>query len=218
METVIKVGIVDDNRQTVISLKEMLDYSNTLSVVLTASDGLDFLKKVEEMKKSDLPEVVLMDIDMPGMSGIEAIAIGKARFSNLKFLVLTVFDDEEKLFSAIQAGASGYLLKEEKISVIVDHIKNLINHEATPMSPTIAKKTFELLSKMAPKGNIMDNVFEQLSTRETEVLNLMIEGDNYKVIAEKLYISSNTVKKHISHIYEKLHVNSRSQILKLKLG
>ena len=86
------------------------------------------------------------------------------------------------------------------------------------MSPTIAKKAFELLSKMAPKGNIMDNVFEQLSTRETEVLNLMIEGDNYKVIVEKLYISSNTVKKHISHIYEKLHVNSRSQILKLKLG
>jgi DNA-binding NarL/FixJ family response regulator len=110
------------------------------------------------------------------------------------------------------------LLKDEKIAVIAEHIKSLINNESTPMSPSIARKAFEMLSRIAPAEKKNDEIYNLLSGREVDVLKLMMEGYNYKIIAEKLFISPNTVKKHIAHIYEKLHVTSKVQLLKLGLN
>ncbi len=214
----IKIVIVDDNKQTLASLKEMLSYTGNFDIIFTAIHGEDYIQKMENLSPESQPQVVLMDLDMKVMNGIDAINIGKMRFPNTKYIVLTVLDDEDNLFAAIQAGANGYLLKDEKISVISDHIISLVNHESTPMSPMIARKTFELLSRMPSIENKMDDVYSQLSSREIDVLKLMMEGYNYKVIAEQLFISTNTVKKHIAHIYEKLHVTSKAQLMKLGLG
>jgi DNA-binding NarL/FixJ family response regulator len=213
----ISVGIVDDNKQTLRSLSELINYTGEFEVILTANNGIDFFEKLLNLSIEELPQVVLMDIDMPKMDGITTISKARLKYPSIKYLVLTVFDDEEKLFNSIQAGANGYLLKDEKISVITQHIKDLVNNESTPMSPSIAKKTFEMLSRMPSKDTKSDQLSDLLSAREIEVLKLMIDGFNYKVIAEKLFISPNTVKKHIAHIYEKLHVNSRVEIIKMNL-
>ncbi|MBK8701705.1 MAG: response regulator [Saprospiraceae bacterium] len=214
----IKIGIVDDNRQTLRSLCEMLSYEKRTRVIFTANDGKDFLKKMQEVDIDQIPEVVLMDLDMKMMGGIEAIVIGRIKFPQVKYIVLTVFDDEERLFESIKAGASGYLLKDEKISVITEHIVNLVEQGYTPMSPNIAKKTFELLSKVkVNKGDFVNSekALDVLSEREVEVMKLLMEGQNYRRISEILFISPNTVKKHIAHIYEKLHVTSKTQMINL---
>jgi DNA-binding NarL/FixJ family response regulator len=211
-----KIAIVDDNRQTLQSLAELLNYTKYFNIVFSALSGIDFHKKMDELPPIDYPEVVLMDLDMKNMNGIEAIALGKIKFPTVKYIVLTVFDDEDKLFDSIKAGANGYLLKDEKIDVISEHIVNLIVHGFTPMSPSIARKTFDMLSKLDKHEEVAKSaLLEVLSEREIEVLYLLIEGQNYKTIAEHLFISPNTVKKHISHIYEKLHVSSKAQVINL---
>ncbi|MFM2394309.1 MAG: hypothetical protein RLZZ546_2291 [Bacteroidota bacterium] len=212
----IKIAIVDDNRQTLNSLEELLNYENELEVVFTATSGSNFLATLEIQDPKNFPQVVIMDIDMKDINGIEAVRVGKIKYPDLKFIMLSVFDDEDKLFESIKAGASGYLLKDEKISVIKEHILNLLHYNYAPMSPIIARKTFDLLSKL-PLDTIANqkNLIEKLSEREVDVLNLLIEGHNYKVISEKLFISPNTVKKHISHIYEKLNVSSKVQMMNL---
>jgi DNA-binding NarL/FixJ family response regulator len=214
----IRIAIVDDNRQTLLSLVELLNYEKELEVIITAIDGVEFLTKLENKSNTELPQVVLMDIDMKHMNGIEAVRVGKIKYPDMKFIMLTVFDDEDKLFDSIKAGASGYLLKDEKISVIKEHIINLVEHNYAPMSPIIARKTFDILSKSSSdiaETKDKDSLWNCLSEREVDVLHLLIEGHNYKAISEKLFISPNTVKKHISHIYEKLHVSSKVQIIHL---
>ncbi|HMS68506.1 MAG TPA: response regulator transcription factor [Saprospiraceae bacterium] len=212
---IFKIGIVDDNRMTLQSLTELITYNKQFEVVLTATNGQQFLDKMANAPATMIPDVVLMDIDMKIMNGIDAILHGKTKYPQVKYLVLTVFDDEENLFDSIKAGANGYLLKDEKMSVIFDHLINVVLHDFAPMSPSIAKKAFNLLSRVPKENQTKSILFEGLSEREVEVLQLLIEGRNYKKIAETLFISINTVKKHISHIYEKLHVSSKVQIMKL---
>jgi DNA-binding NarL/FixJ family response regulator len=214
-----RISIVDDSRLTLSSLVDLITLSQEFSIIFTAKDGKDYLAKMDDCDPSILPQVVLMDIEMPIINGVEAMQRSRMKFPFVKYIVLTSHDDEEKIFKAIQAGAHGYLLKDEKVSVIKNHIKELINNHATPMSPSVAKKTFEMLSKSTFTGNQhisqSDNIFSELTNREMEVLHLMKEGHNYKVIAEKLYISTNTVRSHIAHIYEKLHVKSKYQMMNL---
>lgn len=217
-----RIAIVDDNRQTMLSLAELLNFSHEFELVFTAKNGNDYFKKMEEIDQDLLPQLILMDIEMPDMDGIQTMQLSRMKFPFVKYIVLTAFDDENKIFKAIQAGAHGYLLKDEKISVIRNHINDLLINQATPMSPSIAKKTFEMLSKIDPnKVSVTEEknpLFAALSSRELEVLKLMEEGHNYKVISEKLYISTNTVRTHIAHIYEKLHVTSKYQMLNLLKG
>jgi DNA-binding NarL/FixJ family response regulator len=218
MEERYKIAIVDDSREIVRSLQEQLSYYEIFDVIFTANSGLDFIQKMENISVVDYPKVVLMDIEMPEMDGINAIYLSKIKFPFVQHIVLTSHDNSDLLFKAIQAGANGFLLKEEKLSVIKEHIINLLHNEATPMSPSIAKKTFALLQKLGPSETIEDinrSHLNILTTREQEVLELMIAGCNYKVISEKLYISTNTVRTHIAHIYEKLHINSKVQMMKL---
>lgn len=218
MKELYKIAIVDDSRQVVQSLVEQFNYYDNFNIVFTAYDGLEYIRQMESLDLNNYPQVVLMDIEMPQMDGVKTIYLSKIKFPFVKHIVLTSHDDSELLFKAIQAGANGFLLKEEKLSVIKEHIKNLINNEATPMSPSIAKKTFDLLRTMQPSedsATINSKIIEILSSRETEVLDLMMAGCNYKVIAGKLFISTNTVRTHIAHIYEKLHINSKVQLMKM---
>lgn len=211
----ISIAIVDDKLQSRISLSEKIIYTKEIVVLFTANNGEDFLEKMKTLK-AGYPQAVLMDIEMPLINGIEAVAIGASLYPDVKFLMLTVFDDEDKIFEAIQAGASGYLLKDEPVDKIIYSIKEMVNEGGAPMSPGIARKTFTILSK----ANLTENTHEEqhvLSSREMEILKLLVEGYDFRGTAEKLSISPHTVRKHIGNIYEKLHVNSKAQAIRLAI-
>ncbi len=215
----IRLAVVDDNFHTRQSIKELLGYSQQLEICFLGDSGKNFLSYLKTCNESSLPDIVLMDIDMPELDGIDTVAISKAVYPSMKFLMLTVYDDEDLLFRSIKAGASGFLLKDEKINVIEQHIANLHKGIDAPMSPSIAQKALSLINKSGAKENVSDeNSFPiplDVSSREIEVLQLLVDGYNYKDIGEKLFISYNTVKKHVANIYEKLHVTSKAQAIKV---
>lgn len=211
----IKIAIVDDkaiNRQTV---KDKINGYKEVSLVLEAKNGLDFLEQLKNAKH--LPDVVLMDLEMPEMNGIEAIKISSASYPFLKFIVLTVFEDNDKIFNAIQAGAGGYLLKEDNAVSIIDAITNVVEFNGIPMSPSIARKVIDIVkyanNQIINEEEKSENEF--LSDREVEILKELSSGKNYRAIGEKLFISPLTVRKHVSNIYEKLHINSRAQAINI---
>jgi two-component system, NarL family, response regulator LiaR len=152
------------------------------------------------------PDVILMDIDMPGMSGIEATALVKEQFPEIGVIMLTVYENKDKVFDALCAGASGYLLKKSSSIQIVEAIMELIQG-GSPMTGEIARKVLEFFSKPHLQS---DNNYT-LSTRELEILKCLVNGDSYKMIADACYISIGTVRSHINSIYKKLHVNSKSE-------
>ena len=214
----IKVAIADDNRTMLTSLTEFLNYSPHTDVVLMASNGAEMLELLKSTSYDNFPEVILTDVNMPVMDGIELVRRGKALYPALKFLMLTVHDDEDTLFEAIKAGANGYLMKDEKIAVIVDHVRHLADNGSVPMSPRIARKTLELLSRLdrsesTDQGTNLDKF--DLSAREKEVLQLLVDGLDYRSIARQLSISPHTVRKHTANIYDKLHVSSKTQAINL---
>jgi DNA-binding NarL/FixJ family response regulator len=215
----IKVALVDDNFHTRQSIKELLGYSQGLDITYLGDSGKHFLSYLKEAQDDMLPDIVLMDIDMPDLDGIDTVAIAKTVYPSIKFLMLTVYDDEDLLFKSIKAGASGFLLKDEKITVIEQHIHNLYKGIDAPMSPSIAQKALLLINKSqrADHGADENNlpVSFDVSPREIEVLQLLVDGYNYKDIGDKLFISYNTVKKHVANIYEKLHVTSKAQAIKV---
>jgi DNA-binding NarL/FixJ family response regulator len=214
----IKVAIVDDKPQNRMFLAERINYSDDIEIVLTATDGNDFLEQMKHTTAPGYPSVVLMDIEMPGMDGIEAVRMGKQLYPGLNFLMLTVFDDDDKIFEAVQAGAAGYLLKDEKVAVIIECIQQLVESGGAPMSPHIARKALNLLMKASLPDKEYSSIEKNdhgLSSREMEVLRLTVDGYDYKAVAEKLFLSSHTVRKHISNIYHKLHVTSKVQVIKI---
>ncbi len=216
--TLIRIGLVDDNFHTRQSIKELLSYSKGLEVCYLGESGKAFLAYLKDCKDDVLPDVVLMDIDMPELDGIDTVAIAKTVYPSIRFLMLTVYDDEELLFRAIKAGASGFLLKDEKINVIEQHIMNLYKGIDAPMSPSIAQKALMLIHRSPGRGGEKDDHLQvpiEVSAREIEVLQLLVDGYNYKDIGDKLFISYNTVKKHVANIYEKLHVTSKAQAIKV---
>jgi DNA-binding NarL/FixJ family response regulator len=161
------------------------------------------------------PQVVLMDLEMPKMDGIETIQIASSAFPETRFIVLTIFEDNGKIFEAIKAGACGYLLKEDSATNIVDAITNVVEYNGIPMSPAIARKTIDLLRQLPSQSDTNISESHQLSEREMEILRELVSGKDYRTIGEKLFISKLTVRKHVSNIYDKLHVNSRAQVIHL---
>lgn len=212
-----KVAIVDDKQANRVSLNERISSAHDCEVVFTAVNGDDFLDKMKKCNQDARPEVVLMDIDMPIMDGIEAVKRANQLYPQTKFLMVTVFDDDEKIFKAIKAGASGYLLKDETGAIISNAIKEVIEFGGAPMSPRIARKALNLLMNAKVDDKKVDNEEYDLSTREMDILKLMVEGFDYKVVADKLNISPHTVRKHIANIYEKLHVCSKVDAVKIAL-
>ncbi|MFM9945120.1 MAG: response regulator [Bacteroidia bacterium] len=215
------IAIVDDKKSLRNALQERFDAFENYTVLFTAENGNDFLEKMMEARRSIEPDVVLMDIDMPIMNGIEAVAKGKERYPNSKYLMLTIFDEDEKIFNAIKAGADGYLLKDEPIEKIKEAIINLLNDEGAPMSPSIARRALNLLMNSTLELDTKDKkptTEYHLTEREKEVLILLVDGFEYKEIGMKLNVSPNTIRNHISNIYKKLHVTSRTQAIRVFLN
>ena len=212
----IKIGIVDDKANNRAILADKLQRNHFFSIVLQASNGEDFLEKLKQLPDEDQPHMVLMDLEMPVIDGVGAIASASSLYPAIKFVVLTIFDDDDKIFRAIRAGACGYLLKEESGPVITDMLMTLWESGAGPISPSIAYKILQMVQLQGDKKNtpLPDDIF-QLSEREKEILQLLSQGLEYKEIATKINISPNTVKKHSINIYQKLHVNSKAQALRI---
>ena len=208
----IRVALVDDkaiNRNSILSI---LSQSEEVEAVLECKDGVSFLEAIKT--KGEEIDVVLMDLEMPELDGIETIFRAKHAMPHIKFIVLTVFEDSQKIFEAIKAGAHGYLLKEDGSTNLIDAIKSVALHGAVPMSPIVARKVLNYMKEDAVKLNeaVLEN---PLSQRETDVLKLLISGKNYKKIGELLFISPFTVRRHVSNIYEKLHVKTRSEVINI---
>lgn len=204
----IDVLIVEDNQFAQLALLEKLSAFTDIIVKHTAANGqlaVDFLAEQSV-------QLVLMDIEMPVMNGIAATAIIKQKYPNIKVVMITVYDDDEYIFNAIKAGADSYILKETKANKIYETIIDTLNGGAV-MSPSIAVKTLQLL-KNSPKPSIENNVCDiELSTREAEILELLSKGMTNKNIAQQLFISPFTVKRHIENIYQKLQAHNRIELL-----
>lgn len=212
----VKIAIADDKQINRTTVKEKIISYKEIELVLEAKNGHDFLEQLKLLPANKHPQVVLMDLEMPVMDGIQAISMASSAYPDIKFIVLTVFEDNEKIFEAIKAGAGGYLLKDDSAVNIIDAITNVVEYNGIPMSPAIARKAMELLKQSpVPVSNESAVVDSALSDREMEILKEMVTGKNYKAIGEKLFISPLTVRKHVANIYEKLHVNSRAQIINI---
>lgn len=211
----IRIGIADDKANNRSVIRNKLQRNNFIELVLEAVNGEDFLNKMKGMEENRRPQIVLMDLEMPLVDGVTAIATASVLYPDTRFVVLTIFDDDDKVFQAVRAGACGYILKEESSERLQEMILNLWENGAGPISPSIAYKILQLLQRPASsKPEAEANPFA-LSDREMEVLKLQSEGFDYKEIAARLFISPNTVKKHTISIYQKLHVNSKAQALRI---
>jgi len=216
----IRIAIIDDNTGNRNILKDKLLRNHHFEIVLMADDGNNFLQKMKELPTSSLPDVALMDLEMPIMDGVDAITVGSSLYPSVKFVVLTIFDDDDKIFKAIKAGAFGYLLKEEPGENITDMLLQMQESGVGPISPGIAHKILQLVQnndlKLAEySATIRDTNIFDLTQREKEILHLLVQGLLYKEIGVLLNISANTAKKHVMNIYQKLHVNSRAQAMNL---
>ena len=213
----IRVAITDDKLNNRTILADKLQRNKFFEISFQAADGEEFLEKMRRLPEDEHPHIVLMDLEMPVIDGVAAIASGSSLYPKIKFVVLTIFDDDDKIFKAIKAGACGYLLKEESGAVIIEMLMNLWESGAGPISPTIAYKILQIVQQPAvasPNNKSGENLF-QLSEREKEILQLLSQGLEYKEIAAKINISPNTVKKHSINVYHKLHVNSKAQALRI---
>lgn len=210
----IPIAIIDDKPYLIHQLKESLTLFDEVEVVWTAFNGRQAVDKnaTEKIKA----KVLLMDIDMPEMNGIEAVREIRRQNADVKIIMLTVFDDEDKIFEAITAGADGYMLKDSKPTRIIAAIEDALDGGA-PMSPIIASKTLNLLRQQQPKSTSKEAIKSpesyELTKREIEILEHWVQGKSYQQIADKLFISVGTIRKHIGNIYEKIHVHSRIEAL-----
>ena len=212
----ISIALVEDNMISRRSFLEKASLIPAWKVVLTETNGKDFMEQLRTLKECDLPQVVFMDLEMPGLSGSQTISMAKAIFPRVAFIALTVFDDDDNIFEAIKAGACGYLLKHEVHTVLRDAVTSVLEFGGAPMSPAIARKTLEILSKSTvADARKKEPVPEVITEREKEILQYTIHGWDAKQIAQSLDISPQTVRKHVSNIYEKLQVRSKAQIIQI---
>lgn len=206
----IRIGIAEDNTVFRNTLSEALSLYGEFELVLNARNGKDAIHQL--MQLTEPPEIMLMDIEMPGIDGIETTARFKHLAPDTKVIMLTIFDQDEQILLAIQNGASGYLLKGERPASIKNAIEQVLEGRL-PMSPKVAGKALELIRGKSNNSHIPQDF--NLTTRETEVLKLIAEACTYKDIAEQLFISEKTVRNHIHNIYQKLQVKSKAEAIKL---
>lgn len=205
----IKLGIIDDNTFLLKAVREKLSFFDDFSIKFTAVNGIDLLEKLEQRHNVDL---LLMDIEMPGMNGIEATEIVKQKYPQIKVIMLTVFDNDENIFKSIKAGADGYLLKEVNPKDLRQGILDTMGGGAT-MTPSIALKTLRLFRNPIDFDTVPDSDAVKLTTREVEVLEQLSKGLKYNLIADNLFLSVGTVRKHIENIYTKLQVHNKLEAI-----
>lgn len=199
----INVVIFEDNlllRESLYQLIKGTEGLNCAGAFANCDDIIFNLKKTE-------PQVVLMDIQMPGMNGIEGVKMINKHFPEIKVIMQTVVEDDDKIFASICSGASGYLLKNTTPARLLQAIVE-VNEGGAPMTPSIAQKVLEKFRRQSPSST---NELNHLSDREKEILECLVQGMSYKMIAAECKISTDTVRHHIRHIYEKLHVHSKSE-------
>jgi DNA-binding NarL/FixJ family response regulator len=198
----IKVAIVEDHQPLRNSVEALFNRTPGMRCVAALPN---LLNVVSELSKEE-PHIVLMDIDLPDINGIEGVRTVKNVFEKIQVLMFTVFEDDEKIFAAIRAGASGYLLKKTSPGEIISAVQQLYEGGA-PMSPSIARKVVQTFQS-PPNYSLADY---ELTAREKEILFSLVDGLSYKKIGEKYFISLSTIRTHICNIYSKLHVHSKSQ-------
>lgn len=198
----INVSVVEDNLFIRMALEKMLVHADGFQVSGIYASGEEAVHKMPD----NVPDVVLMDINLGGMSGIEVVRIIKNKYPSIRFMICTVYEDDEKIFDALSAGASGYILKTTKYLELLDAIKDLYEGGA-PMSSQIARRVVASFSKKEERRD--HSLLENLSFRENEILGSLVKGRLYKEIAVDFSISPETVRKHVYNIYRKLHVNNR---------
>ncbi|WP_242118438.1 response regulator [Aestuariivivens sediminicola] len=201
----IRIVIAEDNSFLIKVVAEKLSFFDELQLKYTALNGDELIQKLE---KDPIVDVVLMDIEMPIVNGIEATERIKQKYPQIKIIMLTVFDDDENIFKAIQAGADGYLLKEVNAQDLYNGLHETMEGGAA-MTPSIAMKTLKLLRNpiALEQREELDSV--RLSVREIQVLEQLSKGLSYNVIAENLIVSSGTIRKHVENIYKKLQVHNK---------
>ncbi len=219
MSKPVKIGLVDDKAINRNSITEKIKQFEDLDFCFIAVNGHDCLEQLKGLPVEKIPQVIFMDLEMPGMDGVQTINLARALYPEIYFIVLTIFDDDDKIFEAIKAGAHGYLLKDENAIVLHNAITNVVQNGGAPMSAAIARKALEMLSKAqlqhgtkATESHLLDAL---VTEREKEILLHTINGLDAKRIATLLDISVLTIRKHIANVYQKLHVNSKAQIISL---
>ena len=209
-DTKITVCIVEDRIDIREALFSLVDNQPNCSVIGAFENGEDALKAIPDLQ----PNVVLMDIDLPKMNGIECIRLLKPKCPRVQFMICTVYDEDEKVFEALRTGANGYILKRSPPARLLEAIVELY-HGGSPMSSDIARKIV-LSFQHKPEEKIQEEF--HITPREQEILQQLSKGLSYQELADKLFISSKTVRKHIFNIYEKLHVNSRMEAVNKYFG
>jgi DNA-binding NarL/FixJ family response regulator len=200
--SVIRTAIIEDQRQIREGLATLINRTNgyrctgTFRTMEEALEGID----------REVPDIALCDLGLPGMGGIEGIRILKDRYPELALLVLTIYDDDDRIFDALCAGACGYLLKRTSSAKLLESLREAATGGA-PMSPEVAKRVIKLFRDIRPP----ERATYELTPHETRLLKLLVEGHNYTTAAEELGVSYNTVKFHMRHVYGKLQVHSKSE-------
>ncbi len=205
-----RIVIFDDNIKRRESLEMLIDLSDDMICVGSFPDCSNVLNNIDKSE----PDLVLMDIDMPNVNGIEGVTIIRTKYPHLKILMQTVFEDDEKLFACIRAGADGYILKKAQPQELLDAINEALEGGA-PMTPSIARQVLRFVGSTENKQKSEDF---KLTARETEILSLLVQGLSYKMIASRCFVSLPTVNSHVQHIYEKLQVNSAVEAVTKAIG
>lgn len=214
----LRVSIVEDHDIFRKRLTELLGFYDELKVVLVADSAETFLNRIEHMNEQESPQVVLMDIELPGISGIEATYQLGMKFPDMNVIMFTVFEDDERIFDSIQVGASGYLLKDTPIETVVESIRE-ITQGGSPISPTIARKVLGMMkSADRPHTKEEQEVPFDLTPSERNILDEVVKGKTNKEIAEEVHLSPWTVKTHIRNIYRKMQVNTRAAAVRLAIN
>ncbi len=205
----IRIAIVDDNTFLQKTIQDKLSFFADVEVRMKAIHGQDIIEKLEKNHNLDL---ILMDIEMPKMNGIEATAIIKSKYPQIKIIMLTVFDNDENIFKAIKAGADGYFLKEVNPQELYNGIQETLSGGAG-MTPSIALKTLKLLREPLVFDDSITKEEISLTSREIEVLEQLSKGLKYNAIAENLFLSPGTIRKHVENIYAKLQVHNKLEAI-----
>lgn len=209
----IKIAIAEDITRLADALKEKVEFGVEFKVTSISSNGKELIERLE---KNHAVDIIIMDINMPVLNGIEATEIINSRWPNIKVIMSTVFDDDQNIFDAIMAGATGYMLKDEPPAKVHRSIYEALEGGA-PMSPMIAKKALSLLRNGSPQQEISEDY--ELTKRELEVLEQVAKGLSYDQISDNLFISYSTARKHVENIYKKMKVHNKIEAIeKAKKG
>lgn len=209
---------VSEKDVTIAIVEDIRDIREGLATLINFTDGFSCIGSYRSMEEAmprilaNAPDVLLSDIGLPGIDGIEGIRRLKAELPEMSVLMITVFDDDERIFDALCAGATGYLLKRTPPAKLLDNIREAVSGGA-PMSPEVASRVIKLFREIRPATRIDHD----LTPHETRLLKLLVDGHNYTTAAEELGVSYNTIKFHMRHIYEKLQVHSKSEAVSLAL-